>query len=153
MDVYREKEKGMNMTPMIDVVFLLVIFFMIITDLTQQELEALSLPEADMAQKDENTLEKRMVVNIDEEGHYIVRRNDRGMVDDCLNQIRKELTAAAVFYPREENGCSRRPILIRADTKTTFKYIQKVMQLCGEEQIKIDKIELGCSMKEKAPAR
>ena len=39
-------EIEMDMTPMIDVVFLLIIFFMIITDLTQQDLEELKLPEA-----------------------------------------------------------------------------------------------------------
>ncbi len=32
-------ELEMNMTPMIDVVFLLIIFFMLITDMTQQDLE------------------------------------------------------------------------------------------------------------------
>ena len=31
-----QQEMEMNMTPMIDVVFLLIIFFMVITDLTQQ---------------------------------------------------------------------------------------------------------------------
>ena len=36
-----ETEMDLDMTPMIDVVFLLIIFFMIITDLTQQELEDL----------------------------------------------------------------------------------------------------------------
>ena len=41
-----ETEMEMNMTPMIDVVFLLIIFFMIITDMTQQDLEELTLPMA-----------------------------------------------------------------------------------------------------------
>ena len=149
MNVKRDREEGMNMTPMIDVVFLLVIFFMIVTDLTQQELEELKLPEADMAQKDENPLEKRLVVNIDKEGRYIVRRNDRGVVDDCLDEIRDELAAAASFFPRGEDGCSKQAVLIRADEKTAFEYIQKVMQICSEEPVRIRKIELGCSLAEK----
>ena len=41
-----ETEMEMNMTSMIDVVFLLIIFFMIITDLTQQDLEEMKLPKA-----------------------------------------------------------------------------------------------------------
>ncbi|HED65639.1 MAG TPA: biopolymer transporter ExbD, partial [Planctomycetes bacterium] len=45
-------EMEMNMTPMIDVVFLLIIFFMIITDLTQADLEQLQLPEAKSAVED-----------------------------------------------------------------------------------------------------
>ena len=47
-----QQEMEMNMTPMIDVVFLLIIFFMVITDLTQQDLEELQLPTAENAQPD-----------------------------------------------------------------------------------------------------
>ena len=36
-----QQEMEMNMTAMIDVVFLLIIFLMVITDLTQQDLEDL----------------------------------------------------------------------------------------------------------------
>ena len=38
-----ETEMEMDMTPMIDVVFLLIIFFMIITDMSQKDLEELEL--------------------------------------------------------------------------------------------------------------
>ena len=134
------------MTPMIDVVFLLIIFFMIVTDLTQQELEDLVLPKADMAQKDENPPEKRMIINITRPGHYIVKRIDKGVVDDCIDQIRNQLATMVQFFDREDDGCSKQPVLIRSDLHTEFKYIQKVMQICGEEGIKIYKIELACSV-------
>ena len=139
-------EMKMNMTPMIDVVFNLIIFFMIVTDLTQQELEDLTLPKADQAQKDENPEEKRMIINITRQGHYVVRRKDRGLVDDCIDEIRSQLAAQVQLFDREDDGASKQPILIRADRETLFKYIQKVMQLCGEEGIKIYKIELACSV-------
>jgi biopolymer transport protein ExbD len=144
----QDYEMRMNMTPMIDVVFNLIIFFMIVTDLTQQELEDLVLPKADMAQKDENPPEKRMIININRKGEYIVKRKNRGVVDDCLDQIRNQLSFMVQFFDREDDGCSKQPILIRADLHTEFKYIQKVMQLCGEEGIKIYKIELACSVDE-----
>jgi biopolymer transport protein ExbD len=142
----------MSMTPMIDVVFNLIIFFMIVTDLTQQELEDLTLPKADMCQKDENPEEKRMIININRKGEYIVRRKNRGIVDDCIDEIRKHLAAQVQVFEREEDGASKQPILIRADKETEFKYIQKVMQICGEEGIKIYKIELACSVAEDAAA-
>ena len=41
-----EEEAEMNMTPMIDVVFLLIIFFLCITAMTQQGVEDLQLPTA-----------------------------------------------------------------------------------------------------------
>lgn len=144
----QDYEMKMNMTPMIDVVFNLIIFFMIVTDLTQQELEELTLPKADQAQKDENPPEKRMIINITRPGHYVVKRNNRGVVDDCLDQIRNQLASMVRLFKREEDGCSAQPILIRADIETEFKYIQKVMQICGEQAIRIYKVELACSVAE-----
>ena len=141
-------EMAMNMTPMIDVVFLLIIFFMIVTDLTQQELEDLVLPKADMAMKDENPPEKRMILNITRPGHYVVKRVDLGVVDDCLDQIANHLARMVGFFDREDDGCSKQPVLIRADRETEFKYIQKVLQICGREGIKIYKVELACSVAE-----
>jgi biopolymer transport protein ExbD len=144
-------EMKMNMTPMIDVVFLLIIFFMVVVDLSQQELEDLVLPMADMAQKDENPEEKRMIINITRKGHYVVKRKDRGMVDDAINEIRAHLTSWVNFFgskEREADGCFSRPILIRADKQTEFKYIQKIMFICGEPALKIYKIELACSVAE-----
>ena len=38
----------LDMTPMIDVVFQLIIFFMLITDMSQKELEELYLPKAEV---------------------------------------------------------------------------------------------------------
>ena len=142
----QDYEMKMNMTPMIDVVFLLIIFFMIVPDLTQQELEDLVLPKADQAAKDENPPEKRMIINITRPGHYVYRRNDLGIVDNCIDQIKGHLYSMVEFFPREDDGCSKQPILIRADKKTLFKYIQKVLQVCGEEGIKIYKVELACSV-------
>ena len=143
---HENPEMKMNTTPMIDVVFLLIIFFMIVTDLTQQELEDLILPSADMAQKDENPPEKRMIININREGEYIVRRRNQGLVDHCLDRIENQLALQAALNEREEDGCSKQPILIRADRETEFKYIQKVLELCGKEGIKIYKIDLASSM-------
>jgi len=142
----QDYEMKMNMTPMIDVVFLLIIFFMIVTDLTQQELEDLVLPKADQAMKDENPPEKRMIINITRPGHYVFKRRDMGVVDDALPQIKSHLASMVNFFAREDDGCSKQPVLIRADKHTEFKYIQKVLQVCGEDGIKIYKIELACSV-------
>ncbi len=59
-----EAELDINMTPMIDVVFNLIIFFMVITDMTQKDLEYLILPKADKAAKDEGKDTERIIINI-----------------------------------------------------------------------------------------
>ena len=69
-----QTEMDMNMTPMIDVVFLLIIFFMIITDLTQKDLEVLVLPMAKSAAEDKPDPELvRPIINIPQRGAMIVK--------------------------------------------------------------------------------
>ena len=59
---------GFNMTPMIDVVFLLIIFFLVSSHLvrqdTQMELEELNLPTAGSGQPAEEDQVRRVVVNV-----------------------------------------------------------------------------------------
>ena len=67
------KESEMDMTPMIDIVFQLIIFFMLITDMSQKELETLILPVAITASPDTpDPTEIRPVVNIVSDGSIYV---------------------------------------------------------------------------------
>ena len=64
----------MDMTPMIDIVFQLIIFFMLITDMSQKDLELLVLPPAETASPDDpNPLEVRPIVNIVADGKIFVK--------------------------------------------------------------------------------
>ena len=69
-----EKEDEMNMTPMIDIVFNLLIFFMVVSDLTQQELANLTLPLAHTAVEDkDNDEDDRIILNIDDKGQLLYK--------------------------------------------------------------------------------
>ena len=54
VEIPQGDDTEMNMTPMIDIVFNLLIFFMVVTDLTQQELANLVLPLAHTAVQDKD---------------------------------------------------------------------------------------------------
>lgn len=146
-----ETDMEMNMTPMIDVVFLLIIFFMIITDLSQQELEDLELPLAEKAQEDKPDPEaNRPILNVKQNGQIIVRREilfdpadgnvDRSKVAAYL------ATMAAGMKKSEEDGMPDEPILIRADEFTPFREVQKIMQMCADQNIQIWKVELAAKV-------
>jgi len=47
--VQAEEPEGMVMTPMIDIVFQLLIFFVLVTDMARAQLENLTLPKANKA--------------------------------------------------------------------------------------------------------
>ena len=155
-----QTEMEMNMTPMIDVTFLLIIFFMIITDLTQQDLEELKLPIAMQAIADEPDPTKvRPVVNVLSTGEVIVKREtlydpeteestllERYLADQAAFMLSKE---GNWEYIEEGNPNSKRipgnPLLIRSDQNTPFNMIQKIMEICGKEGIQIWKLELAAA--------
>lgn len=135
-------EMAMDITPMIDVVFQLIIFFMLIIDLTQKELEDIKLPSASECSSDEDPDKGRMIINISKDGKYIHKRN---YLD--LDQMRGALAIFRQKYQDldDADGNSTKPILVRADEITRFKHVQKVMQLCGEKTIRIWKVELAAA--------
>ena len=52
--IVRDGRSGLNMTPMIDIVFNLVTFFMLTLDLSQKELAVLDLPRANQGIEDKD---------------------------------------------------------------------------------------------------
>jgi len=156
------EELDMNMTPMIDVVFLLIIFFMLITDMTQQDLEILTLPKATTAVPDEpDPKDFRPVINITQLGDMVVKRDtvfksaetggdeDETDLKGTLLQFRDNMeeepfnieTGAGPMIPADF-------LLIRADQYTLFHYVQRVMTVCGDKDIQIWKVQLAAATEE-----
>jgi biopolymer transport protein ExbD len=146
---------AMDMTPMIDVVFQLIIFFVLITDLSQKELEDLKLPVAQKAVEDKpNPEDKRAIVNIRQDGTIVVKReviydpekDDYAPLERFLSQKAQQMRQEPL--PEDPNGKKfpSDPVLIRADENTPFKMIQKIMEVCGKQGIQIWKIELAASV-------
>ncbi|MCB9914311.1 MAG: biopolymer transporter ExbD [Planctomycetes bacterium] len=145
-----ETEMELDMTSMIDVVFLLIIFFMVITDMTQADLEELQLPVAENAVADKpDPNEWRPIVNIKIDGSILVKREllyDPENPDD-YKQLREYLnTVAKRMKPDKDNpALPGEALLIRADMNTPFKYVQKVMEQCGYKGIQIWKIQFAAA--------
>lgn len=55
---------GFDMTPMIDCVFQLIIFFMLTIDFANTQLERVQLPKAVTSMEDKNPPEKRLMINL-----------------------------------------------------------------------------------------
>ena len=151
-----QTEMEMNMTPMIDVVFLLIIFFMIITDLTQQDLEDLQLPVARTAVPDKPKADEwRPVINIPQGGEMIIKKEKLyDPENDDASEIRGWLVDAADKMEPDEDDpkLPGEALLIRSDEWTEFKYIQRVMEWCGDKEVQIWKLQLAASEDPEAKA-
>jgi biopolymer transport protein ExbD len=139
----------MDMTPMIDVVFLMIIFFMIVSDMSQQDLADIKLPLAEQAQEDK-TEKGRMIVNIHPDGEIEIKKAKYESLESpgAAGVLRSYLAREVAKGELDADGLSKRSLLIRADKTTKFKEVQKVMRICGEEGIKIYKVHLAAAQNE-----
>jgi biopolymer transport protein ExbD len=132
-----------NMTPMIDVVFLLIVFFMIVVDLTQQDLVILQLPKSEMGEPDKKPEKNRITVNItwDKEtlsSEIWVKRNTY-----TLDELKTWMYPIARSKINKKTKFSEIPILIRCDKDAPFRMVQQVMQICADKDIQIYKVLLA----------
>ncbi|MEE4204086.1 MAG: biopolymer transporter ExbD [Halieaceae bacterium] len=115
----RRDELSINLTPLIDVVFLLLIFFMVSTSFTTRTQLAVNLPEAEgVASREVSQLE----LTIDEAG--VFRLNDEVVPSDSEG-LRSALRAAA--------GDQRDlPMTIAADSATAHQYVVTALDVASK---------------------
>lgn len=117
----RQDEVEINLMPLIDVVFLLLIFFMVTTTFTRETRLVVELPEAQGA---EQVIEKRMVeVSIAATGEMVVNGNKLVKVDRD--------TLRAVLMPLAQEGTNI-PFIISADRNATHQAVVLVMDVAGQ---------------------
>jgi biopolymer transport protein ExbD len=117
-------DEGMHLTPLIDVVFLLLIFFLVATRFDEEE-RILTLPLPDVLKAQPLTSgPTEVVVNITRNGEYII--NDRSYNEAGLRRL---LHDAAVKNP------GMQMVQIRAHREVQFQYPLKVVGICKNEKI------------------
>ena len=81
----REKELELNLTPLIDVVFLLLIFFMVSTTFERESELSIELPEStgEEAQLEQSVIE----ISIDGQGRYFI--NQRKLKDNKIESLKQ----------------------------------------------------------------
>ncbi|PQO36684.1 ExbD/TolR family protein [Blastopirellula marina] len=81
--------KGMDITPMIDIVFLLLIFFITVSQVSETNREKLDLPELKGAEDQKKT---SLVLNVRQNGQIVVAGNELEVADVAF-LVGKELEA------------------------------------------------------------
>jgi biopolymer transport protein ExbD len=120
--VKRADEIELNLISLVDVVLLLVIFFMLSTTFVQDSRLRVELPQAGSAAVEREA--QPIVVTISAQGSY--RVNDRALV----NNERATLSAAL----RQVAGSSRDgPVTIRADARATHQSVVTAMDVAAKQ--------------------
>ena len=111
---------GLSIAPLIDVVFLLIIFFMTVSQITRVEVETLELPEGAQSEKPQKRLPGRLIVN--------VHKDARIVVDGRTHAV------AAFDGILGEHLAGRRPedltILLRGDRAMQWDTARDILRAC-----------------------
>jgi biopolymer transport protein ExbD len=115
----------LDLTPMIDMVFNLLIFFMVVSQFASEERDLkVVLPDGSEAMP--LTVKPREIfVNVDKEGRYFVRSQE--VTAEELSEL---LVQAARNNPASQS------VIIRADKRAAWDYVATAMRLCNQAGIR-----------------
>jgi biopolymer transport protein ExbD len=113
---------ALNLTPMIDIVFLLIIFFLVSSNLIQQDVSvALDLPAAETADPMKESETYKITVNVQTAGHYLL-----GIQPVSTEQLRR------LFTDRRNEWGEKTEVRIRTDKEIPYGTIEPLLVLAAE---------------------
>ena len=123
MKFQRQKleDVSVNLTPLIDVVFLLLIFFMVSTTFTRETHLSIDLPEA--TGEASADVEEQIEILISEAGEYTI--NARALVDENIDTLKQAIRQIS-------EGDNSLPMVITADAQTPHESVVRAMDAAGQ---------------------
>lgn len=122
---HKEETVEVNLTALIDVVFLLLIFFMVTTTFDKHARLKVSLPEstAKATQKQDEPL----VLSIDAKGNYFL--NDRQIVNQQLETLKQAIQKIIAQKNQDYKDVA---LVLRADAKTPHQSVVRAMDAASQ---------------------
>ena len=117
-----KEEPEVNMTSLIDVVLLLLIFFMVSTSFVKQSQISIRLPEADSSAI-VHEVPEQLDIMITEQGTFLV--NGRELVNNRPETIRNALQKVS-------GGNTSLPLTISADANARHQFVVTAMDVAGK---------------------
>ena len=114
------EDPELNITPLIDIVFLLLIFFMVSTTFKQEFEVGLELPEAS---SESRLIEKVLEITIDGKGQYFV--NHQKLVNTQAASLKRALEKVA-------GNDRKQPVIISADAMTPHQSVITAMDVARQ---------------------
>lgn len=125
---------SIDLTPIIDMVFLLLIFFLVATTFHQTEREMqIALPAASSAGPISTTL-RELIINVDQDGSIII--SGKTIDPEDLQII---ISDAVALNPEQK-------ITVRGDQNTAYSNIIRVLDICkgsGVQEPYLDTVPIG----------
>jgi biopolymer transport protein ExbD len=119
-----------NMTPLIDVTFLLLVFFTMISVLNDMEREAdVQLPEAWATIVDRSPAD-RLIVNVEKDGAIVLFGRPA-----TIEQLRRTLRERRDMLRRYEQATGQPPIVVRGHRACPYEHVEAVLDAIRAERL------------------
>jgi biopolymer transport protein ExbD len=115
------EELAINITPLIDVVFLLLIFFMVTTTFSKETRLLVNLPEANAETTESEPASIEVIVAID--GSYTI--NGKALINTQLGTLMRGLDLVS-------GGDTNLPVLLLADAEAKHQSVVTAMDAIGQ---------------------
>lgn len=115
------EELAINITPLIDVVFLLLIFFMVTTTFSKETRLLVNLPEANAQATESEPASIEVIVAVD--GSYTI--NGKALVNTQLGTLLRGLELVS-------GGDTNLPVLLLADAEARHQSVVTAMDAIGQ---------------------
>lgn len=117
----------LNLTPLVDVVFLLLLFFMVSTTFERQPELPIALPEAE-GQPASDRERDPIVVSIDRESRYVIAEQPvRAPSEEALSASLTQALSGALADHRAEAS-----LLIEADAQTPHQAVMRILDVAQQ---------------------
>jgi len=116
-----DERVDINLTPLIDVVFLLLIFFMVSTTFDRHAKLKVELPEASATMQQQQ--DEPVVLSIDAKGNYFI--NDRQLVNTTVETLKIALQKTVA----DKQDVS---LVLRADANTPHQSVVRAMDAASQ---------------------
>ena len=121
---HKEETVEVNLTPLIDVVFLLLIFFMVSTTFDRHATLKVALPES--TTKITQQVDEPLVLSIDAKGNYFL--NDRQIINQSLDTLKQALQKTIGDAVAIRNTT----LVLRADANTPHQSVVRAMDAASQ---------------------
>ena len=118
---HKEEQPLIDITALIDVVFILLIFFMVTTTFHKEAELAINLPQAEQEPTSESVVQMEIVINA--QGQYFVNGNE--LVNNHKETLKKAIKQVS-------QGKKDKPLIIRADARTPHQFVVAAMDIASQ---------------------
>ncbi len=150
-----------DMTPMIDIVFQLIAFFMVITNFEQTQAdERVKLPKNELAKPPEVKRENLLTLNVgydrDNKGLKIGPKDASGRhvpvvlfngENVPMSQMLPKLKTESQFYGTIGTPLDEVTVQIRADAEVPIGVVQELIQMCQQAGVEFQRFALAATQK------